>query len=125
MKPAFSGRHIRNEKGSAMIEFAMMMPLFVIMIVFLMICYQGVNKYVTSQVKAYSDMRSKVNSAGGGRMRIVRGTARDKVLINRAMARWTGHSMIPVKITVSSYGGTCAGLRKNRYRRSDIRYNLP
>lgn len=124
-KNGFQGLCINNERGSAMVEFAMMMPLFVIMIMFLIICYQGVESHIRAQVNAYSDMRSKVKDAGGGPCRIVTGAADDKVVINSAMARWTGHSYIPVHIDLSTYAGTYTGLEKSIYRRSDVRYRLP
>jgi len=112
----------KRQRGAALIEFALMLPLFVIFMLFLLIIYDLTSNNVTLQVKAYADLRLAIQQAGGGRTRQVVGRAVGGTRINGGMAQILGRSYIPVHLQMVGIGGSCQGYKRNWYRHNFIRY---
>lgn len=115
-------RKLERQRGAALIEFALMLPLFVIFMMFLLIVYDLTSNHVTLQVKAYADLRSAIQQVGGGGTRQVVGRAVGGTRIDGGMAQILERSYIPVDLQMVGIGGSCQGLRRNWYRRNFFRY---
>lgn len=99
-----------NEEGAVLIEFGLMLPLMVILMLFLMICYELVETQIGLQVEVYAALRrecASINSVGGyhGRPRKVTVTRNKSVFIRGKMASIIGVSHVPFTVTISSYAG--------------------
>ncbi len=103
-----------NEEGSVMVEFVLMLPLVIILMLFLLICYDLVGTQINLQVAAWADLRqecTQINSLSGHFVmpRKVTASKHKSVLIGGKMGSIVGLSQVPLKAEISTYAGSMRG----------------
>ena len=107
----------RNSDGQAMVEFVLMLPLIIIIMMFLIIAYDLISEMITVHENLRFEVRNAVASrAPSSFQRVfkedwatVEVPGRMKYVLNRALIRQ--------KLTLESYGGCYHGLYKNKFRK--------
>lgn len=116
-------RRLNNERGAALVEFGVILPLFFVMMLFLIICYDIINSQIELQVEAYSGMRRRtmsINTPGNDpreiqAVQLVRCVKKKDYVIPKGMQnlfsfRNRNITVLPLKTEVCSYAGTMRGL---------------
>ncbi len=122
-----------NEDGAVLIEFGLVLPLIVIMMMFLIICYEVVQGQIELQVEAYSAMRRKTVSINipGGEMQdvqFVKVVKKRNVIVPGKMPKVLKNTyVIPIEAAVCSYAGVMRGFGVNRWENppGDRYYDAP
>lgn len=116
-----------DENGAVMVEFALILPLYVIMILFLIICYSVVHGKVELQVAAFNAMRRESNIINrpsahhNQEVQFVKATERRIVVVPGRMPEFLlGTYLIPIEASVCSYAGVMKGTGMDRYQRPPI-----
>lgn len=124
-----------NEDGAVMVEFTLILPFFVIMMLLIIICYNVVHGKVELQVAAFSAMRREsnlINRPSAHRsqdVQFVKATEQRIVAVPGRMPEFLlGTYFIPIEASVCSYAGVMKGIGMNRYQRpplGDRYYDAP
>jgi len=116
---------IKNDKGQAMIEFCLILPLFVIVIMFLVITYDLIDEIITVQQDIRYELRKSVDENSRGDFRLIEKSGVAAVQVPGKMKALLGYPLISLKMTLSSYGGCYHNRGKDTYhRRNDRLYEL-
>lgn len=121
-------RYFGNERGAVLIEFGVILPLFFVMMLFLIICYDIINSQIELQVEAYSGMRRRtmsINTPGNDPSeqqdaQLVRCIKERKYVIPRGMQKLfrlpnRSTTVVNLKAEVCSYAGTMRGLGVSKW----------
>jgi len=108
---------INNNKGQAMVEFGLMLPLFVVIMMFLIISYHLTSDMITAQGDVRYDFRRSVDKMSEGQFAPIEENRRVSVEIPGKMKNALGMPFIRTSIKLKGYGGCYQGLKKNQYRR--------
>lgn len=108
---------LKDDKGQAMIEFALMLPLFVIIIIFLIITYELVDGTVNMQHNVRYELRKAVDEASSGAFKMVTKSGAAHVPVPGDMRNILGQAVITGgEVKLSSFTGSYQGIMMNKYR---------
>lgn len=100
---------LKNQRGAVLVEFGIILPLFFVMMLFLIICYDLVNSQIEMQVEAYAGMRRKTMTMNGSgqqhEVQIVECVKEKVFVIPRGMQKLFRLQAFPLKTSVCSYAG--------------------
>lgn len=105
-----------NEKGLAVVEFFLMLPMLVVIMMFLLIIYEYNTKQVTALEELRYGMRKSIDdhAAAPFHSRVIERNA--FVDIPGRMKTVVGSPFIKQSLSISFYEGCYQGLGKNKYR---------
>jgi len=105
-----------NEKGLAVVEFFLMLPMLVVIMMFLLIVYEYNTKQVTALQELRYSMRKSIddNAPAPFHSRVI--TRKAFVDIPGRMKTVMGSPFIKQSLSISFYEGCYQGLGKNKYR---------
>ncbi len=109
MKGVRPTRRLTDNNGAVMVEFAMMMPLIIILMVFLMATYEFVEQMITVQQDIRYELRTSIDKNSGGPFHrvIVPGGGSSNVFVEMPgkMKDILGRPYIRSTMTLSGYEG--------------------
>jgi len=114
MKDRFK-KILKDNKGQAMVEFSMMLPLFFILIIMMIICYNFINQAINAQHSARTELRSSIDENAEGDFRLVTKSQNISVDIPGKMSEFMMHNSIEGTISIHGYEGCYQGNGKSRY----------
>jgi lipopolysaccharide export LptBFGC system permease protein LptF len=108
---------LSNEKGVMLTEFALIIPLFVIAVLFMIFVYDFTEEIHTVTENVRYEMRDSINRNSHGRFRevTIEQTARSTPVA--VIRKILGKSSYETDISLTSYEGCYRHLYKNEYRR--------
>ena len=112
---------IKNDKGQAMIEFCLILPLFVIVMMFLVITYDLIDEIITVQQDIRYELRKSVDENRRGDFGLIEKSGVASVQVPGKMKDLLGYPSISLKMTLSSYGGCYHDRGRDKYHRIDDR----
>lgn len=108
---------IKDDKGQAMIELALMLPLLVIIMMFLIITYELMDGTVNVQHNVRYELRKAVDEESGGVFRMITKNGAAHVPVPGDMKNILGRSSITGgEVKLSSFTGSYQGIMMNKYR---------
>ena len=108
---------IKNNKGQALIEFGLMLPLFVIVMIFLIIIYDLTNTQITVQENIRYEVRKSIDLNAKGKFRPREKTGDVFVEVPGRMKNILEIPFISQTMKLSYYEGCYQGLYKNKFRK--------
>lgn len=100
---------LENQRGAVLVEFGVILPLFFVMMLFFIICYDMVHSQIEMQVEAYAGMRrATMRLNGSGKQHDVQlvECVNEKVfVIPRGMQKIVKIHTLPLRTSVCSYAG--------------------
>jgi hypothetical protein len=109
-------KKINNENGQATVEFFLILPLFVVVMLFLMLVYELLVEITTVQQNVRFEMRTTVEKEWETDFHAVEEEEDVFVKLTGAMKAMLGYQYIKKLIIMKSYAGCYPGLKKNIYR---------
>jgi hypothetical protein len=114
----------QNEQGAVMVEFALWLPLVVIVFLLLIICYSVVEKSVSLTTEVYSELRRECkyiedHFETDGPLRRVSMEKRKTVIVEGAMVKVLQRTTLPLKTSLVTYAGSWPGRHCSRYLGAD------
>jgi Flp pilus assembly pilin Flp len=109
-----------DEQGAVMIEFALWLPLIVIIMLFLILCYSIVEKSIGLTTEVYAELRRECryiedHFATEGPLRRVKIEKQETIVVQGALSTILQTSSIPLKASLVSYAGSFPGNGYSRY----------
>ncbi len=102
-----------NQRGAVLVEFGIILPLFFVMMLFFIICYDMVHSQIEMQVEAYAGMRRttmRLNGPGKQHdVQIVECVKERVFIIPRGMRKIVKIHALPLRTSVCSYAGVMRG----------------
>lgn len=94
-----------------------MLPLFVIIMMFLMITYELVDEMITVEQEIRYELRKSVDIKSPGSFEFIEESKVAFLIVRGRMKNVLGRTFIGKEIRLSSYGGCYQGSKLNKYRR--------
>jgi len=98
-----------GQQGAVLVEFGVILPLFFVMMLFFIICYDVVHSQIELQIEAYAGMRRKTITLNGpGKqhdVQIVECVKEKVYVIPRGMQKLFKVHTFPLQASVCSYAG--------------------
>ena len=108
---------IKNEQGQAMIEFCLILPLFVICMIFLIFVYNLVSEIIRVQQDVRYELRVTIEKEWQDDFHAVEEKRDVFVEVPSKIKEMIGKTYVSKEIVMTAYAGCYAGLKKNEYRR--------
>ncbi len=114
-----------HQKGSSFVELMLILPVFVLVLLFLIFSYDLGNEQLEKQVQVSATLREQLWNREGGCYSDVKATAQGGVVMPGYLSRFFRMSRYyPVNTELESHGGPCPGLRRSKYHRRNDRYQF-
>jgi hypothetical protein len=107
----------KNNKGQAMIEFCLILPVLVMIMVVPITIYELIHKMITAQSDVYYALRESVDKMSKGNFREVEKRSNIFVAVPGKVKHVLGMPHIRGEIRLSGYQGCYFGTGRNKYRR--------
>ena len=108
---------VKNEKGQAIIELALMLPLLAVILMALVVTYEFSSKQVTALVTIRDDMRHSMNNSAQGSFRRNMKQKTIHVDVPGKMKWFFGTPFISQTLKIEFYEGSYHGKKKNTYQK--------
>ncbi len=108
---------IKNEQGQAMIEFCLIIPLFVICMIFLLFIYNLVSQIIRVQQDVCYELRVTIEEEWQDDFHAVEEKRDVFVAVPSKIKEMIGKAYVSKEIMMSAYAGCYPDLKKNEYRR--------
>lgn len=106
-----------NNEGAVMVECALLLPLLAIMIMFLLVCYEIIDRHIELHIETYSALRNKSISLGtNAPFRLVSITKHAVIRVPGTLPKIIGRSIIPIESKMTSYAGPMGGRYQSTFR---------
>lgn len=107
----------RNQEGAVMVECALFLPLLAIMIMFLLVCYEIIDRQVELHIETYSALRSESIGLGTrAPFRLISVTKHAVIRVPGTLPKFIGKSVIPIESKMTSYAGPMGGSGQSTFR---------
>jgi len=107
---------LKDEKGQAMVEFAAMLPLFIIFILVMIIVYQVYHKTMLAQHNTRTELRQSMYENAEGAFQKVEMQERVSVDVPGKLSEMMNTDNISGTVSIQGYEGTYQGNGLSRYQ---------
>lgn len=109
-------KRIKGEEGSLTVEFAMLLPLFGLMIMFMITIYTFVNGVMEEQeIQRMEVLRLIYGRSGDAFKSCTRGPVVIESSVSTYLRKFFGETRLSVKVSSSAYGGCFQGDKNTKY----------